>query len=257
MDSHSDKVTNKETIGFLITVCSRNQNYVTIGHTDLFRWLIPSIFETYEPKKFNYKFFIGYDDDDEFYIKHHSLIQKRLGKYAHLTKLTGCQKNPCKAWNQLLTQYYDHADYFYQIGSDIKLISKGWSTYFVSQLKKNNNVGIAGGVDKSYWYARVLQNQNGIIENAFFSKTHYNIFYRVFNEKFKTWFSDDYITRIYMLNDCCYLSPNILFRNMNRVGQVDFNDRYTPDESIKDKWLEIANEDARKIFNFIQKLNEK
>lgn len=254
MDSHKE---TKETIGLLITVCSRNQNYVTLGHSDLFRWLIPSFFETHEPNKFNYRFFIGYDDDDEFYIKNLEKLKLRLGKFGFVTELKGCQKNPCKAWNQLLTKYIDHADYFYQIGSDIKLISKGWSSYFVSQLKKNKNVGITGGVDKPYWYARILQNQNGIIENGFFSKTHYKIFNRVFNENFKTWFSDDYLTRIYMLNNCCYLSPNILFRNMNRVGQVEYQDRYTPDNKIKDKWLEIANKDAKLIFNFIQKLNEK
>ncbi len=240
----------KPTIGLLITLCSRNQKYVTLGHSDIFRWLLPSFFNTYEPNKFNYKFFIGYDDDDLFYIKNHNNLKKRLGLTCTLTVLKGCQKNPCKAWNILLTENIDQADYFFQIGSDINLISKGWSSYFVNQLKKNNNIGIAGGVDKSFWFARILQNQNGIIENGFFHKTHYKIFKTLFNGRFKTWFSDDYITRIYMLNNCCYLSPNILFRNMNRVGQINYEDRYQPDLQIKDDWKNIANEDAKKIYDF-------
>lgn len=244
----------KPTIGFLITLCSRNQNYTTLGHSDLFRWLLPSIFNTYEPDKFNYKLFIGYDDDDEFYLKYHDKLKKRLGNMAEISVLKGCQKNPCKAWNILLKENIDKADYFYQIGSDITILSKGWSSYFVRLLQKNNNLGIAGGVDKSYWFARILENQNGIVENGFFHKTHYKIFKTFFNERFKTWYSDDYITRIYMLNDCCYLSPNILFRNMNRVGQIAYNDRYKPDTAIKDSWLEIANSDAKKIFDYAQRV---
>jgi len=244
----------RETIGLLITLCSRNQKYITLGHADIFTWLLSSFFETYEPDKFNYKFLIGYDDDDEFYIKNHDYLKKRIGESGTITILEGCQKNPCKAWNILLQKNCDLADYFYQVGSDIKLLSKGWSSYFVNLLKKNRNVGICGGVDKQYWLARIIQNQNGIIENAFFHKTHYEIFGSIFNNEFKTWFSDDYITRIYMINECCYLSPNILFRNMNRVGQQDYNDRYDPDTKIKDKWLDIANKDSIKIFNYKKKL---
>ncbi len=93
---------SKDTIGLLITLCSRNQKYNTLGQADIFRWLLPSFFSTYEPNKFNYKFCIGYDDDDLFFIKNHDLLKKRLGKHCTITVLKGCQKNPCKAWNILL-----------------------------------------------------------------------------------------------------------------------------------------------------------
>jgi hypothetical protein len=53
-----------------------------------------------------------------------------------------------------------------------------------------------------------------------------------------------------MLEDCCYLSPNILFRNMNRVGQIAYKDRYEADLSIADCWLELANKDSKKIFDY-------
>ncbi len=209
----------KPTIGLLITLCSRNQNYLTLGHADIFKWLLPSLFETWELDKFNYKLFIGFDDDDKFYLEHSENLTKRLKKISTFTLLTGCQSNPYKAWNILLT--------------------------------KNNNVGMCGGVDKGYWYQRLLQNESGIIENGFFHKTHYEIFKTLFNEKFKTWFSDDYITRVYGLNAKCFLCPNILFRNINRVGQSEFNDRYLPDTSIRDTWKKYANNDAEKLFNYI------
>ena len=247
----------KPTIGLLVSLCSRNQKYSTLGHADFFRWLLPSFYDTFEPDKFDYKFFIGYDNDDTFFIENQKNLKKRLGKHCTITVLEGCKKNPCKAWNILLQKNIDKADYFYQIGSDIKLMSQGWSSYFVNLLRKNQNLGVCGGVDKSYWFARVLQNQNGIIENAFFHKTHYKIFGSIFNNDFKTWFSDDYITRIYMINNCCYLSPNILFRNMNRVGQVEYNDRYEPDTDIKVRWIQIANDDSKKIFEYKKKLNLK
>jgi hypothetical protein len=245
---------NKKTIGLLISLCSRNQNYKLLSQADIFRWLLPSLFETWEPDKFNYKLFIGYDDDDEFFIRNAHLLKLRLAKISTFTMLEGCKGNPCEAWNQLLTKNIDNADYFYQIGSDIRLSSKGWSSYFVNILTKNNNIGMCGGIDKGYWAERMFANQNGIIENGFFHKTHFKIFNTLFNSNFKTWYSDDYLARIYGLNNCCFVCSNILFQNINRVGQKGLADRYTADMDISDKWLDIANQDAKKIFVFIQNL---
>ena len=42
--------------------------------------------------------------------------------------------------------------------------------------------------------------------------------------------------------------------SLNRVGQKGLADRYTADMDISDKWLDIANQDAKKIFVFIQNL---
>ena len=113
---------------------------------------------------------------------------------------------------------------------------------------------MCGGVDKPFWAHRIYDSQSGILENCFFHKTHYNIFNTLFNTNFKTWFSDDYITRVYALNNKCFICPNIMFRNINRVGQTEFSDRYEPDISIKEKWKKYANEDAQKLFTYINKI---
>ena len=87
---------SKPTIGLLITLCSRNQNYLTLGHTDIFRWLLPSLFETWELDKFNYKLFIGFDDDDKFYLEHSKNLTKRLKTISTFTLLTGCKHRGCR-----------------------------------------------------------------------------------------------------------------------------------------------------------------
>jgi hypothetical protein len=44
-----------------------------------------------------------------------------------------------------------------------------------------------------------------------------------------------------------------MFRNVNRVGQAEHIDRYTPDLSIQDTWQNYANQDAKILFNVINK----
>ena len=247
-------VRNKTTIGFLISLCSKNQKWKCSGDIDLFKNFFVGFMNTYEPNKFKYKFFIGYDDNDEFIIKHLDYIKKRLGHYGYYTELKGCNGNPCKAWNILLENNIDKADYFYQIGSDIFLGSPNWSSYFVNILKKHNNIGICGGVDKSYWVARINANQNGIIENGFFHKTHYTIFKTLFNKEFKSWYSDDYLARLYYNVERCFLCPNVIFWNCNRVGQQDSEDRYKPDMSVQKTWKKIADIDSEKLKNKLKTL---
>jgi hypothetical protein len=250
-----NKRSNKITIGFLISLCSKNQNWKCVGDIDLFKNFFVGFINTYEPNKFRYRFFVGYDDNDEFIKNNLELIKKRLGHLGYFTELKGCNGNPCKAWNILLENNIDNADYFYQIGSDICLGTPNWSSYFVNILKKHNNIGICGGVDKGYWVARINYNQNGIIENGFFHKTHYKIFKTLFNKEFKSWYSDDYLARLYYNVNRCFLCPIVIYWNCNRVGQEEGADRYIPDLTIKDKWKSIADKDSIKLKEIIDKLN--
>ena len=89
---------------------------------------------------------------------------------------------------------------------------------------------MTGGSDKAFWYARAGTFKQGIIENGFFHRTHYDIFGYLFHPSLKNWYSDDYISEIYYNNRCCFLAPYVLFRNTNRVLQHDIPRRelYAP-----------------------------
>ena len=238
---------NKETIGILLSLCSRNMDWSIISDIDLFKFFLPSLFNTIS-NKYNIKLFIGYDDNDEFIINNLEQIKKRIHKISTFTELQNCNGNPCKAWNTLLKENIDKADYFYQIGTDIILKTKNWDTHFINILKKNKNVGVCSSSELSFWVGRYVENKVGILENVFFHKTHYNIFNCLYPDEFKNWFSDDYITDLYYGINKCFICPYINYLNTHRVGQQATN-RYNPDLSIHNKWRDLVKRDSKKFNN--------
>jgi len=185
----------KESIAILLSLCSRNMKWNITSDIDLFKVFLQNFFNTIS-NKYNYKLIIGFDDTDEFIIKNLDKIKKRIGIISKFIKLTDCENNPCKAWNTLLKESVNDADYFYQIGTDSAIETKNWDSYFVNILKKNDNIGICSGVDTVFYLDRILSLQNGICENVFFHNTHYKIFSTLFNKKFKNFFSYDYINKL-------------------------------------------------------------
>lgn len=243
----------RETIGILTPLCSRNQPWKTIYDIDFFENFLPFFYSTIS-NKYNYRFYLAIDENDKFLNDNREHIEKCLHKDDKIIVAPKSYNgNPYGIWNLLLEEAKDECDYFYQCGSDIQHITKEWDNYFVNVLKKNNNVGITGGVDKNYWLERVFRNQNGILENVFFHKTHYEIFGRFMNPKFKSWFGDDYISQVYRHNDAIFISSNHLYLNANRVGgdQPDKN-RYDPTLEMQTSWKEIALKDSSLIKKFIE-----
>tara|TARA_R110000737_G_scaffold345464_1_gene374038 strand:- start:1747 stop:2475 length:729 start_codon:yes stop_codon:yes gene_type:complete len=237
-------------IAILLSLCSRNMKWNTIGDMDLFKIFLPNFFNTVS-NKYNYKLIIGYDDDDKFIINNLDKIKKRIGIISKFIELKDCQHKPCKAWNTLLKESIDDADYFYQIGSDSAIETNNWDSYFVSILKKNNNIGICSGVDTIFYIDRILAGQNGIAENVFFHKTHYKIFNTLFHPSFKNFFSDDYITKLYYSINKCFICPYITFKNKHRVKQQNSN-RYIADDK-NNTWQNVTQKDIIKLKKFYTK----
>jgi hypothetical protein len=241
------------TIGILIPLCSRNQKWINIYDIDFFNNFLPFFYQSIS-NKHKYRFYLAIDENDEFLINNKEQIEICL----HATdKIIIAPKsyngNPYGIWNLLLEEAKDECEYFYQCGSDIQHITKNWDNYFINVLKKNNNVGFTGGVDKQYWLERLVRDQNGILENVFFHKTHYEIFGRFINTKFKTWFGDDYLSQLYRYSNSTFICNTILYINSNRVGdhQKDKN-RYIPTMNMQKDWIDIAKADSEIISNYLQ-----
>lgn len=240
-------------IGILVPLCSRNQNWTEIIHIDFFKFVLPSFYRTIS-NKHNYRFYLAIDENDEFLMKNIDLIKMRLHSNDKIfimdKKLNG---NPYAIWSNLLKEAMkDENKYFYQLGSDIVHVTKNWDDYYIKILKKNDNIGITGGVDKSFWLERVNKYQNGILENVFFHRSHYEIFNNFMNPKFKSWFGDDFISQLYREVNRCFICPNFLYCNANRVGGHNENNRYEPSTEMESIWKSEALKESKKIILYIK-----
>ena len=124
-------------IALLVPVCSRNQNYKTIEDIPFFKYLWPSFLKTYNPK-YNYTFYLGIDETDEFYMENYKKITsnyKNIGICSIILK--DCEHKPAWAWNKLFKTSCQFHNYFYQIGDDI-FGGSGWGG-------SNTNVTVVGG----------------------------------------------------------------------------------------------------------------
>ena len=243
-----------ESIGILVPLCARNQDYKKINDIDFFNYFLVGFYKTIS-NKHNYRFYIGIDENDDFLIKNIDKIRKRLNiKDKIIIVPKELNKNPYQIWNLLLEEAVidKENNYFYQVGSDIKHHTNNWDDYFINILKKNKNVGIIGGVDKHFWLERVDRGLNGILENVFFHKIHYEIFNYFIKPSIYQWYFDDMLSECYRLCNSCFICPNFLYQNKNRVGGTNKNNRYKPNMEAKDLWENIAIEENKKIIEYLK-----
>jgi hypothetical protein len=249
-------------ISLLISLCSKNQTWKELKDCDLISQFLDSFLLTVSGK-YPYTFYLGYDSNDEFFKSNIEILKKRLPNNSKFFELPAEETNgnPCRAWTILYEKAYnDGHDYFYQVGSDIQHHVKGWDSYFINIMKKNDNDCIVGGVDTNFWIERTIRNQSAIIENVFTGRKHYERFGWFFPPEVKTWYSDDIITKIYRNNQKVFVCSNIKYSNSNRVGGNNENNRYKPNDTLKDNWYKIANKYSSTGFdiplNILEKLDK-
>lgn len=180
-------------VSILIPVCSRNQTYSCFEDTPFMKKFYPSFLAT-KSSLVTYKIYIGYDDDDIFYLQN---IDKFKSITENLICLSGCQHAPAKAWNILAENAYSTSDYLFQIGDDVILETPGWTEHFIERLASNNNIGLVGPCNMINYLQRKNGGRPAVIENAFVSVKHIQIFGYFFHPSIKNWYCDDWISRIY------------------------------------------------------------
>lgn len=234
---------------------SRGQKWTEIHECAFITTFLPSFLRTYEPHKFTYRIYVGIDDCDAYFQKHREALKSRLGPEDKIFSYPDSYKgNPCGIWTQLMKEAHkDGADYFQQYGDDIRIESRLWTSYFVAILKKSNGVGAVGGCDEKFWISRLSHRQIGILENAMVTRHHWDTFGFFFPPELKSWWSDDWISRVY--GSRCFTAPAIHFSNTNRVGDHNELSRYQPDKSDADKWMSYATRDAAKLEKALQENN--
>ena len=81
-DKFIKNLTNyKFSIGFIIPVTSNKRNYSEVKDTDFFKILFPSFLRTVSSEpRYSYSFYLGYDDDDQFYLNHLEEMKRYFDK---------------------------------------------------------------------------------------------------------------------------------------------------------------------------------
>jgi len=199
-------------IALLIPVCSRNKQYNTLSDTSIMNCIYPSFLNT-KNEEYNYSFFIGLDDDDEFYKTNYDELCE-IFKNVHI--LSDCQHAPAFAWNKLAMIAYNTTDvkydYFFQVGDDIILETPNWSKIFIEKLTLHNDIGVVGPCNLINYNGRMNDGSPYVIENSFVSRKHIDIFNYFFHPTIKNWYCDDWVTEIYKPY-FCEIQTNILCVN--------------------------------------------
>jgi hypothetical protein len=231
---------NRTTIGFLIPTTSKNRNYKIPLDSDFFKILLTSIKKTNLNPKYNYIFYLGFDDDDYFYNTHYNDIINVFNKLniknskIKLIKIHNKKGKVGQIWSYLAAIAYNTCDYFYQLGDDINILTSGWEDSFINKLRESNNIGVVGPNDINY---------NRILTQSFVHKTHLDIFGYYFPTEIVNWYIDDWITEVY--------SPKYMtkFNNIN-VNNSGGPPRYNITHN-REIYIKCVSRDKIKLNNYI------
>lgn len=192
------------TIALLVPVTSRGRRLHTAVDTDLLRTLVPSVLATATwTRPFRYRLYIGYDAGDPFYdtaegrraiAREIRTLAGRRGLEVVFHRAHGTDHSPCAVWNALFARAYEEgADYFYQLGDDVALLTTGWAEAFTDALAGNPTaagLGVVGPVDTN-------RPEFPILTQALVSRLHLEIFGTLYPSAFRNWFSDNWLTDVY------------------------------------------------------------
>lgn len=200
-----------------------------------------------EWERFQYSIYIGYDRDDPVLDKRQeelqqiiqTLLESRkdsvLVKY-HLLPTAKCIT---LLWNILfMDALRDGNDYFYQINDDVNMVTAGWSTSFVSKLRKNDDVGVVGPNDY-LWKCRLLTQ-------SFVSRKHHEIFNWYYPTEIKDWYSDNWITAVYG-PERTQCDSNIFIKNSNSARRYNV--------CSEPRWQENVIEGQKRIAHWLRQTN--
>ncbi len=183
------------TIGIIVPVCSRKRNYENVLDTDFFRLLVNSFSKTYDKSgKYNYNFYLGYDNDDLFFINNKERMKTEFDRIFenkigfNMIEMINLQGKVGEIWSRLADVSSKECDYLYQIGDDIEIISSDWENVFISELLKNDNIGVTGPNDI---------NNPRLLTQSFVHTTHLKIFTDYYPKEIENWYIDDWITAVY------------------------------------------------------------
>lgn len=213
----------KKNIAVLIPSTSKKRNYETYKDTDLYKYTLLSFLKTYD-KEHKYKFFIGIDNDDLFFMK--PPIQYEFKRFISVMKNVSiefvefkpCEGNVVWIWNELFKRAIgENFDYFHQTGDDIEYLDKEWVNSCITEIQSMDDIGVCGHTD---WGRKQYNPNDKLLTQSFVGKSHFYIFGNYYHPYIRNWYCDDYITILYGQGKRARQIPQ---RIINRGGEPRYD----------------------------------
>lgn len=183
-------------IGVIIPSTSRGQGWNNPQDSFLSKSL--DSFKKTQSVEYTYQFYVGYDSDDEFYMRedvrnYYDVVWVPVsvpkGYVTHI-------------WNILAKIAIDDGcDYLYQCGDDIVHEKEGWVKASIDLLLSLRNIGVTGPRDSYH---------SCILTQTMVHKSHVDIFGYFFPPEIPNWYCDNWISLVYPFSriSADYVSTN-------------------------------------------------
>jgi len=171
-------------IAVLVPSTSRNRMW-KVPEDSYLNMLFKTFRDTADPEH-TYTFFVGVDDNDEYYLRHRAAFEKDDTRIVPLRVERGYVTH---IWNALAKMAFEEGfDYMFQCGDDVQLETPGWINKSIEILQASNNVGVTGPNDR---------NNKRLLTQTFVHRTHYGLYGFYFAPEIPNWFCDDWINELY------------------------------------------------------------
>ncbi|KAL7564643.1 hypothetical protein ACA910_009331 [Epithemia clementina (nom. ined.)] len=246
MRTHEKPMSIVTRIALLVPVISTKERY--IFQTPFVTKFLRSLKDSIAPRSsignngrnFHFEIYVGFDEGDRLFD--HVENQRQLQALVHNINVTGhnnltvtfvrhrgTKGAPCWIWNNLALMAYENGcDYFYQLNDDAKFLSNNWAPLLIAPLEQNPiraGLGVSGPKDPIHYR---------LFTQALVSRLHLEIFNSFYPPVFKNWYSDDWLTQVYVSLQSQFAVHNVLVKN-------DGVTRYAVEHRHKHiLWSEIA-----------------
>jgi len=182
---------------------------------------------------YDYRFYFAYDYTDHVFsdtrllhafqktfvdeMKRLCTVPRNISGSIHMLQCSHTGK-PTWAQNEaMLEAYLDHADYYYRVNDDTRMITAGWVEAFIAVLDRYSppRIGVVGPKHSG--------GNEAILTYDFVHRTHVDIFGFYYPRLFTDWFGDDWVTDIYRPDHSTKLQ-NIRLAHTLGLGQRYKND---------------------------------
>lgn len=179
----------KTKVAFIIPSTSKNRTWSSPNDSLLYKTI--QSFKQSTNDTFEYKLYIGYDYDDNFYNnKDNITFYENQGISIEFIQFNVEKGHVTKMWNILaMRAYNDGFDYLYACGDDIIFNNIGWIDECIDLLLRNNNIGLTGPL--------TTNGNASILTQCFVHRTHIDIFNFFYPEEITNWYCDDWINNVY------------------------------------------------------------
>ena len=198
-DSESIFSAVNSTIAIVAATTSRHISSRPIDTMPLVELMLPSLPETVETDRYQYKLYVGIDTDDEFWMdpdhQQHvrDLALKTSNVEAIFVAVPPEESRQRVPFNEAcLKAYDDGADYIVRINDDTEFISKYWTSIGIAKLLSFSppNFGVVGPTCD--------QGNKEILTHDMTHRTHMEVFsLEYYPVGFGNIFLDDWVSRVY------------------------------------------------------------